>query len=319
MKKLTSTKKLALAIIASTALTLPAVPAFAKDLRIGVAMSAFDDNFRTLLRTSMEKYGKEKGVELQVEDAKNELGTQLNQVQNFIASGVDAIIVNAVDTDSTQTMSDDAEAAGIPLVYVNLEPINLNSLPDDEAYVGSKESDAGTYQAQEVCRQLHGKGNVVIMMGDLSHDATIKRTKAVHDVFKTKECLGVKIVSEQTAKWMRSEANNLMTNWLSAGIDFDAVIANNDEMALGAIQALKASGRKMDSVIIAGIDATADGLAAMKAGDLDITVFQDASSQGRGAVDAAIQLAEGKPVDQEVWIPFQLVTPANYQQFTGKN
>ena len=80
-----------------------------------------------------------------------------------------------------------------------------------------------------------------------------------------------------------------MTNWLTAGIEFDAVISNNDEMAIGAIQALKAAGVDMDEVIVAGVDATQDALAAMKAGDLDVTVFQNAAGQGKGAVDAALE------------------------------
>lgn len=316
MNKLALIKKLTLTAMATTLL---AAPAFAKDLTIGVSMSSFDDNFRTLLRKGMERYAREVNVELQVEDAENELGTQLNQIQNFIASDVDAIIVNAVDTDATVAMSDDAQAAGIPLIYVNLEPLNLKMLPDNQAYVGSNEVDSGTIQTQEVCRKLGGKGKLVVMMGDLAHYAAIQRTKDIHDVIKTPECSGLEVVAEQSAKWMRNEGNNLMTNWLSAGIEFDAVIANNDEMAIGAIQALKAGGRSMDSVIVAGIDATADGMAAMEAGELDITVFQDAFAQGKGAVDAAVQLANGEEVDREVWIPFKLVTPENIEEYRGIN
>ena len=110
-----------------------------------------------------------------------------------------------------------------------------------------------------------------------------------------------------------------MTNWLAAGLEFDAVVANNDEMAIGAIQALKAAGRAMDSVVIGGVDATQDALAAMAAGDLDVTVFQDAAGQGKGAVDAALKLAKGEAVDQKVYIPFQLVTPDNLANFQAKN
>lgn len=316
MTNLALVKKLALATIATTMI---AGQTFAQDFRIGVSMSTFDDNFRTLLRKGMESYADEVGVSLQVEDAKSELGTQLNQIQNFIAAGVDAIIVNAVDTDATITMSDDAESAGIPLVYVNLQPINLDMLPDSQAFVASNEVDSGTLQTKEVCRLLGGKGKVVVMMGELSHYAAIQRTKDIHDVIKTPECSGLEVIAEQTAKWMRNEGNNLMTNWLSAGLEFDAVIANNDEMAIGAIQALKATGRDMDSVIVAGIDATPDALAAMQAGELDVTVFQDASAQGQGAVDAAIQLASGKDVEQKVWIPFKLVTPENISDYFGRN
>jgi inositol transport system substrate-binding protein len=113
--------------------------------------------------------------------------------------------------------------------------------------------------------------------------------------------------------------NNIMTNWLSAGLEFDAVIANNDEMAIGAIQAMKATGIDMNKVVVAGVDATADALQAMESGELDVTVFQDAKAQGRGAVDAAIRLAKSEDVDQKVWVPFELVTPANYKDYLNRN
>jgi inositol transport system substrate-binding protein len=110
-----------------------------------------------------------------------------------------------------------------------------------------------------------------------------------------------------------------MTNWLSTGAEFDGVIANNDESAIGAIQAMKAAGLDMGDVVVGGVDATQDALQAMQAGDLDATVFQDAAGQGSGALDAALALARGEAVDQKVYIPFQLVTPANIDGFLSKN
>ncbi|UTW11206.1 sugar ABC transporter substrate-binding protein [Marinobacterium rhizophilum] len=297
-------------LIGTSSLAMAAEP-----LKVGVAISVFDDNFLTALRTGMQTYADDINVELQVEDAKAEVGNQLNQIQNFIASGVDAIIVNPVDTDATISMSDDAAAAGIPLVYVNRQPINVDMLPDNQAFVASNEEDSGTLQTQEVCRLLGGKGKVVVMMGELSNQAAIQRTKDIHDVIATPECAGLEVVAEQTAKWSRTEGSDLMTNWISAGIEFDAVIANNDEMAIGAVQALKATGRTMDSVVIAGIDATPDALAAIRAGEIDVTVFQDAAGQGKGAVDTAIKLVNGEKIEQKVWVPFELVTPANFEKY----
>jgi inositol transport system substrate-binding protein len=305
-------KKLILTAIASSVI---ATSVSAADLKIGVSMALFDDNFLTSLRNGIQAGAKEQGVDVQIEDAKNGVGNQLNQIQNFIASGVDAIIVNPVDTDATTSISDDAEAAGIPLIYVNRQPINVDLLPDNQAFVASDERVSGTLQTQEVCRLLGGKGNVVVMMGELTNQAALQRTQDIHEVLETKECSGIKVVEQQTAEWSRTEGNDLMTNWIAAGIQFDAVIANNDEMAIGAIQALKASGRSMDDVVIAGIDATTDALAAMKAGELDVTVFQSAEGQGRGSVDAAIKFAKGQSVDQKVWVPFELVTPANLHNY----
>ncbi|MBL8564054.1 MAG: sugar ABC transporter substrate-binding protein [Gemmobacter sp.] len=291
---------------------------------IGVSMALFDDNFLTVLRNGLDAKGKELGVELQIEDAQNDVAKQLDQINNFIASGVSAIIVNPVDTSATQAMSDAAAAANIPLVYVNREPVNVDTLPDNQAFVASNEMDSGTLQTKEVCRLFKEAGkteaNIYVIMGELSNQAAVMRTKDIHDVIGGPDCgVKVNIVDEQTSNWSRDQAQSLMTNWLSSGAAFDGVIANNDESAIGAIQAMKAANIGMDTVVVAGIDATQDALAAMQAGDLDVTVFQDAAGQGAGALDAAIKLSKGEAVDQKVYIPFQLVTPANIGDFLSKN
>jgi inositol transport system substrate-binding protein len=287
---------------------------------VGVSMALFDDNFLTVLRNGMQDYAKTlDGVTLQVEDAQNDVAKQQSQIQNFIAAGVNAIIVNPVDTDATAAMSKLAADAGIPLVYVNREPSNIDSLPEKQAFVASNEVESGTLETQEVCKLLGGKGKAVVMMGELSNQAARMRTKDVHDVLATDACKGIEIVEEQTANWSRTQGADLVTNWLSAGLEFDAVIANNDEMAIGAIQALKAAGRSMDSVVIGGVDATQDALASMAEGDLDVTVFQNAAGQGKGSLDAALKLARGETVDKKVYIPFELVTPANLKDYQAKN
>lgn len=292
---------------------------------IGATIARFDDNWLTVMRNAMVDHAASlDGVELQVEDATDDVGKQLNQIQNFIASGVDAIIVNPVDTDATVAMSNAAAEAGIPLVYVNREPVNVNELPENQAFVASNEIESGTLESFEVCKMLRAAGkaggaNVVVMMGQLSNQAAVQRTKDVHDVVGIDMCNFMTIVEEQTANWSRVEAQDLMTNWLSAGVEFDAVIANNDEMAIGAIQAMKAAGMDMADVIVGGVDATADALQAMQDGDLDVTVFQNAAGQGAGAVDTVLKLVAGEDVDQKVYIPFQLVTADNIESFLGEN
>jgi len=292
--------------------------AFAEN--VGVTMAAFDDNFLTNLRNGMQDYaGTLNGVTLQVEDATNDVGKQQSQIQNFAASGVAAVIVNAVDTDATTAMSAVAAQAGIPLVYVNRLPVNADTLPANQAYAVSDENQAGTLQAEEACRLLKAAGKTearaVIMMGELSNQGARQRTKAVHDVFATPECSFIEIVDEQTANWQRTQGSDLISNWLSAGIQFDAVLANNDEMAIGASQALRAAGVVPKDVVIAGIDATSDALAAIKAGDLSFSVFQNADAQGRAALDAALKLAKGETIDQKIIIPFELVTPENLEKY----
>lgn len=292
--------------------------------KIGVSMALFDDNFLTVLRNGMVEQAKGmEGVELQVEDAQNDVAKQLDQIKNFIASGASAIIVNPVDTSATQAMSDAAAAANVPLVYVNREPINVDTLPDNQAFVASNEADSGTLETKEICRIFKEAGktaaNVYVIMGELSNQAAVQRTKDIDEVIATPDCNFIKIIDKQTSNWRRDEAQNLMTNWLSTNTPFDGVVANNDESAIGAIQAMKAANIDMKSVVVGGVDATQDALAAMQAGDLDVTVFQDAAGQGKGALDAALKLAKGEAVDQKVYIPFQLVTPANIGDYLKKN
>ncbi|WP_284162882.1 sugar ABC transporter substrate-binding protein [Frigidibacter sp. SD6-1] len=291
---------------------------------VGVSMALFDDNFLTVLRNGIQKYADEQGVTVQIEDAQNDVAKQLDQINNFIASGVNAIIVNPVDTSATQAMSDAAAAAGVPLVYVNRQPINLDSLPDNQAFVASNEVDSGTLETIALCDNWAAEGksevNVYVMQGELSNQAAVQRTQDIYDVIEAGKCkVKVNVIDQQTANWSRDQAQNLMTNWLSTGTAFDGVIANNDEMAIGAIQAMKAAGIDMAAVQVGGVDATQDALAAMQAGDLDVTVFQNAAAQGSGSLNAAVALAKGEAVDQTVWVPFELVTPANVADYLSKN
>lgn len=285
---------------------------------IGVSM-ANSDTFLTVLRKGIEKSAGDANQPVQIEIAEDDVQKQLSQIQNFIASKVDAIIVNAVDTSATAPMTKLANDAGIPIVYVNRQPIDVDALGPKGAFVASNEVDSGTLETKEVCRLLGGKGDILVMQGDLANQAAVQRTKDIHDVIATPECSGMKILDEQTAVWDPVKAQDLMTNWIAAGHKPAAVIANNDNMAIGAINAMKAAGWDMKDVVVGGIDATQEALAYMKQGDLDVTVFQDAFGQGSGAVDAAMKLAKGEKVDAKVWIPFQLVTPENMDKFASKN
>lgn len=295
--------------------------AFAGDIGVSMANS---DTFLTVLRKGIEKSAADASQPVVIEIADDDVNKQLSQVQNFIAAKVDAIIVNPVDTSATGPMTKLATDAGIPIVYVNREPIDVGALGAKGAFVGSNEVDSGTLETKEVCRILKEAGKteagILIMVGDLANQAAVMRTKDIHDVNASSDC-GVKlnVIDEQTAGWDPVKAQDLMTNWIAAGHKPDAVISNNDNMAIGAINAMKAAGWDMKTVIVAGVDATQEALAYMKAGDLDVTVFQNAAAQGGGAVETAMKLAKGEAVTSPVWVPFELVTPANMDQYTTKN
>ncbi|WP_295960194.1 sugar ABC transporter substrate-binding protein [Rhodoferax sp.] len=308
-------KKLLLAAAVSTTLLAPLA---AHAQKVGLAMAQLD-TFLTILKDGVVDAGKKTGATVQVEDAQNDVGKQLSQIQNLIAQKVDAIIVNPVDTDVTPKITKMVTDAKIPLVYVNRKPVDFAKLPAGVAFVASDEVVSGTLQTQEVCRLLKGKGDIVVLMGELSNEAARTRTKDIEDVLATPACSGIKILDKREGKWDRTQGQDITTNWLSTGLKFDAIIANNDEMAIGAINALKASKKWTPASLVAGIDATPDALASMKAGELKVTVFQNAAGQGSGAMDAALKLSKKQPVERFVNVPFELVTPANLAKYSGKN
>ncbi len=279
-------------------------------VQIGVSVSSFNDTFLTYMRDGMAAYAEGlTDAEVTYVDAKEDAAAQLSQVENFISQGVDAVVIVPVNTEATAPMTEALAEAGIPLVYVNRLPAGL---PDDVVFVGSESIDAGIFQMEWITEQLGGEGNVVIMMGKLDNEAAVKRTEGVEQV--AAENPGIAITKKDTANWSREEGLTLMENWLATGDPIAAVASNNDDMALGALEAIEAAGL-LGQIIVGGVDATPDALAEMEAGRLDVTVFQDANGQGSGAIDAAYKLAKGEAVENRVWIPFQLVTQENYQDF----
>jgi inositol transport system substrate-binding protein len=281
----------------------------AKPIKIGVSM-LFDDLWLTTLRDAMTKYAaSQPGVELIMVDSKEDVATQLSQVENFVAQKVDAIVLIPANTDAADPMTKAAQDAGIPLVYVNRIPANL---PEGVAYVGSDSIQAGIMQAEWIADKLGGKGNVVIMNGNLAQEAAQKRTEGEKQVFA--KYPDIHIIKEDTGNWHRDEGLALMENWLASGDQIDAVASNNDEMAIGALQAIEAAG-KLGNILVGGVDASPDALQEMDKQRLNVTVFQNAAGQGEGGIKAAIALARGEKIDQITWVPFELVTPDNYKNY----
>lgn len=285
----------------------------AKDLRIGVALANFDLNFVSILRTQMAKEMEKEKIQGQFEDAKGDVAVQVQQVENFINQGVDAIILNPVDTQGVKPMMEAAKRANIPLIFVNRKP--EVELSGKMAYVGSDSLLGGRMEMEALAKRMNYKGNVAILMGALSAEEARQRTKATEDVIaKYKD---MKVVEKQSAQWMRNEAVDVTSGWLLSGDKIDAIAANNDEMAIGAIMALNQSGKK--DILVAGIDGTPDALQFIKNGKLALTVFQDAAGQGKGAVTMAKQVIDGKNGDKFMWIPYQVIPKDNYEAFVSKN
>jgi inositol transport system substrate-binding protein len=308
--------KLFLPTIALIAMALGGIPAQAAEkVKIGVAMALFDDVWLTLVRDSMTKWAtSHPDVELTIVDAANDTAKQTGQVENFLAQGMNAVVILPVDTAATKPMTKSVVKAGKPLVYVNRKPSNL---PKDVVYCGSNSIEAGIMNMEELGKAMGGKGNVAILMGELSNEAAIGRTDGIKKVAKEK-FPGIKVVREQTGNWKRDQGKTIMENWLASGQEINGVASNNDEMALGALQAIKAAG-KLGKIPVGGTDGSHDALESMEKGELNNTVFQDPVGQGEEAVNAAYLLVKKEPnpkvVDGNIWIPYQKVTKENYKSF----
>ncbi|HWO97075.1 MAG TPA: sugar ABC transporter substrate-binding protein [Bacillus sp. (in: firmicutes)] len=283
---------------------------------IGAAMPVFDDKWLSYLYDGIKEYDSQHDeVEVTMVDAKNDAGKQMSQVETLIAQGVDAILINPVETDAVEPMVDAANEANIPVVVVNRMP-GEDVMEKIYAYVGSESLEAGTIQMEKVAELLGGKGNVAIMNGTLGQESVVKRTKGNKDVLK--KYPDMKVVREQTADYQRSQGMTVMENWIQAGDKIDAVVANNDEMAIGAIMALEESGKRGD-IIVAGIDGTIDALEYVKQGKLNVSAFQDAYGQGKGAIETAMKAVKGEKLDNNfINIPFELVTQENVDEYIKK-
>jgi inositol transport system substrate-binding protein len=283
---------------------------------IGAAMPVFDDKWLSYLYDAINKYDKEHDeVEVKMVDAKNDSGKQLSQVETFVTQKVDAIIITPVETEAVEPMLDAANAANIPVVIVNRMPGEA-AMAKAFAYVGSESLEAGTIEMEEVAKLLGGKGNVAIMNGTLGQESVVKRTEGNKNVLAKNP--DMKLIREATANYQRADGMTLMENWIQSGDKIDAVVSNNDEMAIGAIMALEAAG-KLDGVIVAGVDGTMDALEYVKSGKLQVTVYQNANGQGQKGIETAVKAARGEKIDDKmVWVPFELVTKDNYEEYVKK-
>lgn len=278
-------------------------------LVIGASMLSLQSEFVVNVKDAMVAHAKEKGVELIVNDAQRTADKQVQQIETFISQKVDAIILNPCEVEASSPAVEKARAAGIPIINVNSE-----TAAAPNGFVGSRDEESAEIAMTEIARLLNGKGNVLMMEGYMGQAAQIKRSAGAENILS--EYPDIKILARQTAEWDRAKAMSLMENWIqSYGGQVNAVFAQNDEMGMGALQALEQAKMK-DKVVVVSIDAIADALQAVKDGRLDATVYQDAKGQGAGAVDMAIQLAKKESLNKkEIFIPFQLVTRENVHEF----
>ena len=296
----------------------PVRPGNGSGLVIGASFPVLDpavDPYLGSLADALQRRASAVGhVDLQLVSAEGSTETQLEQVQAFVDARVDAVIIVPDDTGATAPLTSLVRGAGIPLVYLNRKPDDLpidGSIP----YVGSDSLAAGTMEMQALATLAGGNGDVALLIGDPANEAAVHRTEGTKDVIVDNP--GMTLLREAAANWDRKQAHDVVQAWLTAGDVFQVVCANNDQMALGAIDALR-EAELLDRTIVGGVDGTADGLKAITDGDLDVTVFQDARQQGSKAIDTALELMRDDPVTTDegvIDVPQQLVTPDNVGTF----
>jgi ABC-type sugar transport system substrate-binding protein len=256
-------------------------------------------------------WAEENGVNYTSYDGNNDAATQLDQVETMISQGVDAIILNPQDADACSACVDAAVEAGIPIVGVNTMVNN----DDLTAYVGSQDVSAGEEIMNYMIDYMEQDSfNIVVLEGPMGQSAQLQRYEGITNVLEDHD--GIEILAIDTANWSRSEAMTLMETWITTyGDKIDAVVAENDEMALGAREAITAAGMDVPCI---GIDGITDAVTAVSNGNMIASDFQNAEGQITGALETAVKCVKGEDYEKETWIPFEMITPDNYADYQSK-
>ncbi|OCC06955.1 sugar ABC transporter substrate-binding protein [Labrys sp. WJW] len=295
-------RKLLVALAAATALLVTPALAQDKKIKIGAAPYGLNAEFMQIWTAALKEHPAVKNgeVELTVFDGRYDALVQQEQFNTMITQKFDAIIFVPIDIEAGATAVQAAHDAGIPVVGSNTR-VHSDLL---SSYVGSDDAVSGYLEAKSVLDKIGCKGNVVIIEGPIGQSAQISRLEGNKKALA--ECPNVKILEDQTANWSRAEAQTLMENWLTAHPgQINGVIGQNDEMALGAIEAIKAAKLNVKDFAIAGIDGVTDALHAVKQGTMT-SILQDARAQAQGALDLAIfQARKGdyKP-QSDIWAQY---------------
>ncbi len=309
----------------------PAGNADLADKKVGVCIYQFSDNFMTLFRTELQNYLVSLGFSadnITISDGANDQATQTGQIDNFITAGVDVLIINPVNSSSAETITDKVVAAGIPLVYINREPDEDEEARWEEnnwdvTYVGCDARQSGTFQGEligdlgleTIDKNGNGKIDYIMVEGDPENIDAQYRTefsvKALTDAGFEVNCL-----TDQVGNWAQDQAQQIVANALGQyGNDVEVVFCNNDAMALGALQAIDAAGRKVgEDIYLVGVDALSEALENVINGTMTGTVFNDHFSQSHSAADAAVNYLTGAGNDHYIGCDYVKVTQDNAQE-----
>ena len=264
-----------------------AAPAY----KIALCMSHQTNAFTIAVGSGAKAKAEELGVTVDVFDGKQDQATQVSQVEQCINSGYDGILIEPVSVDGIVPAVKAANEEGVPVITVVQQMSGQSEYA--KAYRGGNDANAGQLQMEKVVELLGGKGNLAILYGPMGSDGQIIRKEGYDKVLA--DYPDAHIEFAETANWVTEEALSLVENWLSTGTEINAIVAQNDGMAMGALKAVEDAGLK-DSIIVVGVDAVDDALAAINDGRLDGTISQDAAGQGALGVQAMVDYLNGEEI-----------------------
>ncbi|WP_099157434.1 ribose ABC transporter substrate-binding protein RbsB [Virgibacillus ndiopensis] len=270
-------------------------------VKIGLSISTLNNPFFVTLRDGAEAAAKKAGYEILTSDAQNDPSTQLSDVEDLLQQDIDVLLVNPTDSAAVVTAVELANDAGVPVITVD----RSSEGGEVVTHIASDNVAGGEMAGEFIAEQLGEKGKVVELEGIPGASATRERGEGFHNIVD--EIDGIEVVAKQSANFDRTEGLTVMENILQGTDKINAVFAHNDEMALGAVQALESKGL-LEDVIVVGFDATDDARAAVKEGKMAATVAQQPELIGQKAIDAAGKVVNGESVEKFIPVELQLVT-----------
>ncbi|MFN2340502.1 MAG: ribose ABC transporter substrate-binding protein RbsB [Halanaerobium sp.] len=273
----------------------------AQDLRIGLSVSTLNNPFFVDLKDGAEAMAEEMDVEILTVDAQDDAASQLSSVEDLLIKQIDVLIVNPVDGNAIVSAITAANDAGVPVITVDRGAEGGNVV----SHIASDNVAGGEMAGDFIAEQLGEEAKVVELEGIPGTSAARDRGQGFNQSMD--KYPGMEVVARQPAGFDRAQGMTVMENILQGNSEIDAVFAHNDNMALGAMEAIEAAGRS-DQIMIVGFDAVNDAVEAVKEGEMAATVAQKPGLMGEMAVETAIKVANGEEVDEYTPVPLELIT-----------
>ncbi|MBM7648245.1 ribose transport system substrate-binding protein [Bacillus ectoiniformans] len=275
----------------------PATKEKLEDIKIGLSVSTLNNPFFVSLKNGVVQEAKKNGMETLVVDAQNDSAKQINDVEDLVQQGVDVLLINPTDSSAISTAVQSANNIGIPVITLDRSA----EKGDVAALVASDNVKGGRMAGEFIAKQVGEGAKVVELEGVPGASATRERGKGFHEIADQK----LDVVAKQSANFDRTKGLTVMENLLQGNPDIQAVFAHNDEMALGAMEAISSSGK---DILVVGFDGNEDAIRSVEAGQLAGTVAQQPELIGELAVQAAGDVLKGKKVEKTIPAPLKLET-----------